>query len=430
MAGFIALEAEALLGDRPVRRYRLASGLGVILFADPSAPIVSYQTWFGVGSRHEQPGKTGIAHLFEHLLFGATETFAAGQLDRLIEESGGDTNAATWVDWTFYRCSVPATKLELCARIEADRMVRLILDEDALSREREVVIHERMQRVDDDIDGFLDENLCHLAHGAHPYGHPTIGWMDDIRAIALSDLRAFYRRYYAPNNATVVIAGDIDPARALDLVALLYADIPPSRIPGEDPAPPSEPSDPPQLTFARPIQAPRMAAGYLGVGQDHPDWPVLEVIAAILCGSPSSRLYRDAVVDRELCSGIMSGIAPFRDPALFRVDANLRRGVNVQSVLDVIDEHAERLARAPVDAAELDKVKSVLETNFWLELSSLDGKAEALGHFETTLGDFQRLWTVAERIGAVTSDDVMRAAGRYLVPANRRAAIAVPEAAS
>lgn len=430
MTGFIALEAEAYLGDRPVRRYRLASGLGVILFADPSAPIVSYQTWFGVGSRHEKPGRTGIAHLFEHLMFGPTKTFGAGQLDRLIEESGGDTNAATWVDWTFYRCSVPAPKIDLCARIESDRLVSLILDADALATEREVVIHERMQRVDDDVDGFLDEKLCRLAYGDHPYGHPTIGWMEDIRAIDVSDLHAFYRQYYAPNNATLVIAGDINEREVLELVGELYGDIPASQIPTEK-SPPSCPT-PPQavVSFPKPIPAPRMAVGFVGVGQDHPDWPVLDVIAAVLCGAPSARLYREAVIEHELCSEIVSGIAPFSRPALFRVDASLRRGVTAEAVLALLDAQCETLSREPLGNAELDKVKSVLETNFWLELSSLDGKAEAIGHFETTLGDFSRLWTLAERIRSVTAEDVMRVAATYLQPDKRRVAIAIPEAAS
>ena len=193
---------------------------------DPSAPVFAYQTWFAVGSRHEREGITGIAHLFEHLMFNQTETHPPGEFDRLIETAGGDTNAATWVDWTYYRDNLPKAELQLAVELEADRMAHLTLGETQVESEREVVANERRFRVEDDVDGFLNEELYKAAFTTHPYHWPTIGWMRDIEAISIDDCRAFYRTYYAPNNATVVLVGDVDEEAALELIDEHYGQDP------------------------------------------------------------------------------------------------------------------------------------------------------------------------------------------------------------
>jgi zinc protease len=215
------LDAEAPMASTGrsllVRRWRWPSGLVLLTAIDRSAPVLSYQTWFRVGSKHEQPGRTGMAHLFEHLMFNQTTTLAAGDFDRLIEQTGGDSNAATWVDWTYYRDTVPARDLALCVRLEADRMHNLVLEDGPLEAEREVVANERLQRVDDDVDGFLDEELYRLAFTRHPYRWPTIGWMEDIRGLKKPDVVRFYRTFYAPNNATVVVVGHFAQAELLAL---------------------------------------------------------------------------------------------------------------------------------------------------------------------------------------------------------------------
>ncbi len=181
------LVQEHAFGRRKLDKLVLQNGLTVIVLCDASAPVVSVHVWYRVGSRHERPGKTGIAHLFEHLMFNQTEHLAAGEFDRLMEAAGGDTNAATWVDWTFYRDSLPASQLDLALRLEADRMQYLTLDEHQVESEREVVANERRYRVDDDVEGFLGERLFALAFEGHPYGWPTIGWMEDIHALTIED---------------------------------------------------------------------------------------------------------------------------------------------------------------------------------------------------------------------------------------------------
>ncbi len=422
-----ALEVARPFGrDKEVKRYRLDSGLGLILLVDPAAPIVTYQTWFRVGSRHEMPGKTGIAHLFEHLMFNQTSSLSPGEFDVLIERTGGDNNAATWVDWTFYRDTVPSRDLELAVRLESDRMQNLMLEREQLESEREVVIHERMLRVEDDLDGFLDEKLMKLAYQVHPYHWPTIGWMEDIRDLSLSDIHAFYRTYYAPNNATIVIVGDVDEAETLGLVERYYGAISPSEIPPELGQEEPDQTAERRASFQKPIPAPRLFYGYKAPPQGHADWAAMDFIAELLAGSPSSRLYRRLVVEKELATSVDSGVLPFRDPGLFRLEINLVRGISAQQVEQELEAAIDRLKSGDVPDSELEKVKSGIETDFWSQLEHCDGKAEALGHYETTLGDFRALFEMADRLHAVTAADIARVAKSYLVPDKRTVVMVEP----
>jgi len=423
-----ALDAESPLGKALIaRRYRFSSGLKAILVRDPSAPIVSYQTWYSVGSRDEQPGATGMAHLFEHLMFNQTRSLEPGEFDRLIERTGGDSNAATWVDWTHYRSSVPSSHLELAVKLESDRMHNLVLEEKQIETEREVVMNERLERVEDDVDGFLDEELHRLAYTSHPYGWPTIGWMEDIRSLSPAAIREFYQRYYAPNNACLVIVGEFEERAALDLVDRYYGDIEPSQIPrpGGEPEPMQTAER--AADFAKPVAAPRLVAGYKGPGQTDPDWIAMELLSAVLALGPSSRLYRRLVIDRELASDVDCSIAPFRDPCLFRIGVNGARGVDVAAIVSEIDKILSELAESGVGDAELEKARSGTETGLWAELETADGKGEALGHYETTVGDFRELMTAAKRVQSLDAGAVSAAAARYLTPSARSIVMALPE---
>jgi zinc protease len=421
------LSAEARLGETStIRRYVWPSGLRVVLLSDPSAPVFSYQTWFRVGSRHEQPGQTGMAHFFEHLMFGETETFPTGEFDRRIEETGGDNNAATWNDWTFYRTSLPAKDLELAARLESDRMQRLVLESEQIETERDVIISERKERVEDDVDGFLDEQLSALAFTQHPYRWPTIGWMEDIRALDKAAIQRFYRTYYAPNNATIVVVGAMAEDHVLDVIARHYGHIPPASLPVETPVVEPEQVEERRKDFAKPVTAERLLMSYRVPGQGHPDWAVTEFIASILCGGPSSRLYRRLIVDTEIATSVSCGVPPFRDPCLFRFAVNLTREHGADEAIREIDAILSDLMTRPVDQDELMKVKNCVETDFWSSLEDCDGKAEALGHYESTLGDFRQLFRTAERLAAVSAGDVQRAAATYFQPGRRSIVVARP----
>ncbi len=410
-----------------VRRHRLHNGLTLLLLADSAAPIVSYQTWYAVGSRHERIGATGMAHLFEHLMFNQTTTRPPGVFDRLIEETGGDTNAATWVDWTYYRDTVPARDLAMVVELEADRMANLLLEIPQLESEREVVANERMQRVDDDIDGFADEELARLAFTVHPYRWPTIGWMEDIRAMGLDEVRRFYRTFYAPNNAALVVVGDVVEADLLALVERHYGHLAAADVPlGPHELEPAQERER-RVRFAKPTAAARLVQGYRAVAMGDPDWPVLSFAAALLSAGPSSRLYRRLVAEKEIATTVECDVSPFRDPALFRISVLLTRDHTPEEAEAEVADILADLAAHPIDADELDKVRSVVETDFWSDLEGVDGRAEALGHYQTVLGDFRRLFATAAALAEVSAEDLRRAIAHYLVPERRSVVIVDPD---
>ena len=409
-----------------VEKHRLDNGLVVLFLADRSAPVVAYHTWLRVGSRHERPGATGIAHLFEHLMFNQTEALAAGEFDRRMEALGGESNAATWVDWTYYKDSAPAAALPVIVEMEAERMQHLVLEPGPVEAEREVVLNERRQRVDDDVEGTMGEEVYRLAFTRHPYGHPTIGWRDDIAAISIADARAFYETFYAPNNATLVLVGDFAPDAALDLVAGAYGRMAPAEI-----VAPEIPEEPPQLgerreKLVKPVAADRAVFAYKAPAQQHPDWIPLLVLNEVLVGGPSSRLHRELVVAREVASSVQGALAPFSDPGLYELFASMKRGSPAAVAEEVIGLALERLRREPPPEADLAAARNRLETEHWSDLETADGKAEALGHHETTAGDCVRLFDVARRVEAVTGEDVLRVARRYLVDEARTVVVVEP----
>jgi len=423
------LEAEAPVGrGMTARRFRLSNGLGLIAAVDKRAPIVALQTWFRVGSRHERPGATGMAHLFEHLMFGQTESLPPGEFDRLVERTGGESNAATWVDWTYYKLSLPARDLALGIKLEAERMQHLVLEHDPVESERDVVTNERRERVEDDVDGWLDEQLMAHAFTEHPYRWPTIGWMEDIRALALPDIRAFYRTWYAPNNATIVCVGDFDETELRELISQYYGHIPAAPTPTIAKQVEPEQNRERIVRAPKPIATDRLLVGYKAPGQDDPDWAALEIVSTLLAGCPSARLYRKLVIEQEAASSVDAQLTPFRDPSLLRLAITTARGHSADEVIASVDRELAALIENPPQAAEVEKAKALAETDFWSALADVDGKAEALGHYETALGDFRRLTSLAERLTAVTTADVAHAVRKFLVPTARTIVIAEPEA--
>ncbi len=421
------LEAEAPLGrSMTVRRYRLPNGLRLLASIDRAAPIVAVQTWFGVGSRHERPGATGLAHLFEHLMFGQTEKLGPGEFDRLVERTGGESNAATWVDWTYYRLTVPTRDLPLALDLEAQRMSKLVLAEAPIEAEREVVMNERRERVEDDVDGSLDEQLMVLAFERHPYRWPTIGWMDDIRRVTIDEIRAFYRTWYAPNNACLVVVGDFDEAELLRLTDEAYGDLPPAELPVE----PSQ-DEPPQreqrlVRLPKPIATHRLLVGYKAPSLAEPEWLPLDIAATILAGCSSARLQRRLVIREEVASSVDAQLTPFRDPSLLRIAITCARGHDADEVMRILDEELAAMQVDPPSELEVEKAKAVAETDLWSALVDVDGKAEALGHHEIVLGDFRTLASRTDALAHVTPADVARAIRAYLRADQRTVVIAEP----
>lgn len=413
-------------GDASVQRYVLGNGLTVLLLVDKTAPVVSYATWFRVGSRHERPGKTGLAHFFEHLMFNETEHLKAGEFDRKLEESGAESNAATWFDWTFYYESLPKDRLGLVIKLESDRMAHLVLREPQVKSEREVVTNERRYRVEDDVEGAADEELYKLAFTVHPYHWPTIGWMKDIEGYTPEDCQAFYRTFYAPNNATVVVVGDFSEKGVMAKIEAAYGALPRANVPAEDTFP-----EPPQLeerrvTLTKPTPTEKLLIGYHGPALGDADHAVLSVLSEILFGGRASRLYRKLVIEKELVTDLRGWVSTFRDPGLFQMSFSMREGKKAAEVLAVLAEELERVKSEVVTTDEIERAIARTELSSLQGLETTAGKAEQIGFYETVLGDPAGAFRRLDAIRRVRPADVRTAARKTLVDRARTVVHVVP----
>jgi zinc protease len=414
-------------GSETVHRWTLGNGLTVLVLVDDSAPVACYHTWFRVGSRHERPGKTGLAHLFEHLMFNETENLGAGTFDRKLEENGAETNAATWVDWTYYYESLPAERIKLAIKLEAERMARLVLREPQVASEKEVVANERRYRVDDDVEGSANELLYKTAFSKHPYHWPTIGWMEDIQGFTPDDCVAFYRTYYAPNNATVVVVGDVRERDVLLAIRDAYGAIPAQIIPPEDIVP-----EPPQLErreteVRQPTATEKLLVAFKGPALGDADHAVATVLNEVLFGGRSSRLYRGLVVDGELATDIRGWVSTFRDPGLFECWATARGEHTTREMQAVIDAAFARVRADVVTDDELARAKARLELSLLQQLETIPGKAEQIGFFETVLGDPSHAFRRVEAFRRSTTSDLRRVARRYLLESASTIVRVLPE---
>jgi zinc protease len=410
-----------------VRSYRLGNGLEVLLLVDHHAPVIAYHTWFHVGSRDEEVGKTGLAHFFEHLMFNETTSLAAGEFDRVFEENGAETNAATWTDWTYYHESIPASKIGLAVKLESDRMHNLVLRDKQVGSEREVVANERRYRIDDDVEGSVSELLYKTAFTTHPYRWPTIGWMADIEAYTPADCERFYRMYYAPNNASVIVVGDLDEAGTLKLIQDGYGGLAASTITRKN-----RPSEPTQTAERRvevkkPTATEKVMIGYQSPALDDADHVALTVLNEVLFGGRASRVYRALVQQTEIASDLRGWVATFGDPGLYEMYLTARGTHTAVELLTALDAELGKLRDHGVTEAELARAKSRLELGFLQGLETASGKAEQIGFYKTTLGDPAKAFERLEAYRSVSAADIARAAKSYLVSERRSVVVVLPD---
>jgi zinc protease len=410
-----------------VERFALGNGLRVLLLEDHAAPVVCLQTWLGVGSRHEQPGKTGLAHLFEHLMFGETEEVSHGAFDRLLEEAGAETNAATFLDWTYYHTNLPKDALPLAMKLEAGRIARLLLRDPQVSSEKEVVANERRQRVEDDVDGSVSELLYREAFKEHGYGWPTIGWMADIQGFTTDDCVSFYKTYYAPNNAALVVVGDVTARDVLRLAQEHYGVLQPSSIPVEDVQPEPPQTEERRVRVEKPTPTQKVAVGYKGPALGDFDHAPLVLLNEILFGGRSSRVHRALVQEQEIASEVRGWVGAFRDPALYDVFLSARGAHTVEELVASLDSILAEVRRQPVSQGELDRAKARLELGTLQGLETVGGKAEQIGFYETVLGDPAALFEKLSAYRRASVGDLLRVARRYLVETARTVIEVIPD---
>lgn len=418
----------SLVGEPPlVHRFRLANGLLLLLLVDKSAPVVSYFTWFRVGSRHEKPGKTGLAHFFEHLMFNEAEGLPAGEFDRKLEENGAESNAATWLDWTYYYESLPKDRFGLAVKLESARMAKLILREPQVTSEKEVVTNERRMRVDDDVEGAANELLYKTAFTVHPYHWPTIGWMEDIQKYNPEDCAEFYRTYYAPNNATVVVVGDVKEKDVLLKIRDGYGAIPSAVMPDEDTQPEPPQLEPRVLKIEKPTSTEKILLGWHGPALGDSAHAALSVLNEVLFGGRASRMFRELITKRELCTDVRGWVGTFRDPGLYEMFFTVRRDKSSAELLDVVTEMITKVTTDVVEERELARAKARMELSMLQGLDTAAGKAEQIGFYDTMLGDPAAAFRRLEAYRRVTAGELRTAARRFLVPRGRNMIHVVPD---
>jgi len=414
----------------PHQLHRLANGLRVVLHEDHHLPLVAVNLWYHVGSKNERPGRTGLAHLFEHMLFQGSAHVGTNDHFRLVQQVGGVANGSTWYDRTNYYETLPAPALDLGLWLEADRMGFLLeaLTEEKLANQRQVVINERRQRVDNQPYGRALERLHELLYPeGHPYRWPVIGYLDDIAAATLDDVRQFFSTHYVPANAVLTLAGDFDPAAALERVARWFGDLPAA----PRPAPVAAPADPPSAGERRAelpdeVRLPRVYLGFRAPAYGAPDWYAGSMLAAALASGKSSVLYQDLVYRRQIAQEVGVYLYPTELEATLIVVATAKPGVEAAEIERALDDHLARAAAAPPDGADLERARNQVLTNAYEQLESVEGKADLLSHYTTHFDDPGRLGSELETYHSLAPEDLRSFAARHLADDRRAVVTVVP----
>lgn len=421
-------EAEGPLENLVIQRHTLSNGLRVVLNPDPKVPTVAIAVYYDVGSRNEERGRSGFAHLFEHMMFQGSENVGKGEHFSLIMNRGGSMNGTTSVDRTNYFETLPSNELALGLWLEADRMRSLAVTEENFENQRQVVMEEYRQSYQNQPYSLSFLRINELAYGDYwPYAHSTIGDLQDLQNAPLSAVQEFFDRYYAPNNAVVSISGDFDPEEAMQLVRRYFGDIPSREVPPYEPgslAPQtSERVDAMQDPLA---ELPAFHLAYHVPPMREADHYALEMLGLILGDGESSRLYQELVKERELVQSIFVGTDDRRGPDLFSVWAIVANGHTPEEVRPHIYRAIERVAREGVTPRELEKAQNRVRSSFIFGLQSNLQRARQLAEFETYWGNAELIRGELDRYLAVTNDDIRRVAGQYFAPTNRTVLDVVP----
>lgn len=410
----------------------LANGLKIVVWPDHDIPNANYYTFYKVGSRNEHAGITGLAHFFEHMMFNGTTTRKPGEFDRTMEAAGGSNNASTSSDLTIYTDWFPSSAMETIFDLEGDRMANLSFDPKVVETERGVVYSERRSSVDNNNFGTLMEQMQATAFTAHPYQIPTIGWPSDIEHWKLDDLKQFFKTYYAPNNAVLVITGDVEPAQVFAMADKYLAPL--AKQPEPTPITTLEPEQQGErrLVVERAdAQSPIVAyAFHSGMGAGDKRFPALELLTTILSQGESSRL-NQRLVEREQVAVNAGAFAEAGfDPGLLWVYAMLPPGGDAARVEALLDDELGKVARDGVTAAELEKARNLQLSEFWRGMATINGKARALGTYEVFNGDYHKLFDAPAAYDAVSAADVQALAKQILRVQNRTTGLLKPVASA
>ena len=415
-----------------IEQSELANGLVVCLSPNRSIPIVAVSLWYGVGSADEAPGRTGLAHLFEHLMFQGSLNVRKGEHFALIQSAGGRANAATGIDRTFYEERLPSHQLELALWLEAERLAHLLagLDQANLDNQRDVVRNERRLRIDNAPYGDAEELLQSLVYPAvHPYAHEVIGSMEDLAAATLEDVHRFFETHYSPSNAVLAIAGDVDSASAMGLIERHFGGLPrgPASPPRNIPDEALPRIGPVSQRVERRVSLPRLYLSYPTPPLGHQAWDASEVVADLLGRGRASRLY-NALVRTERAQKVSTWTYPLvGDPARLTIEVTARVTGNLEEIAAAVLDEVERLSDAGPSESELDRARLLRRTEHAADMERTQQKADRMGMYASLLGTPERADQELARYEAVSRDQVRDFVSSFLIPDRRVQLSYVPQ---
>jgi zinc protease len=420
----LALRPSAQPINRPPKFHytmeRLSNGLQVVYLEDHSTPIVHAEIWYHVGSKNEKPGRTGFAHLFEHMMFKGSKNVEPEGHPSYISSLGGQSNAFTNEDSTVFWQTFPAQYLPLVLWLEADRMASLRIDEDVFRTEREVVKEERRMRIENQPYGRLNEIIYNHAFTVHPYKHPTIGSMKDLEAASIEDVREFFRTYYVPSNATLVLVGDFDTKEAHGLVTQYLGRVPKAahEVPRDIPKEPPQ-TEEKRLTIEESWELPAVVVAHHITYDGHPDSYPLHIASKVLSDGQSSRIYKSLVYDKQLALAAFGGGNIIEHPNLFFAVAIVHPTKSPDETIDALIAELDRLRNEPISAAELQQAKNQFARDYIFSRESNKDKASHLGHAVVIHDDVTTADGEFDIFMNITTEDVQRVAKTYFTPENR-----------
>ncbi|MDH5444322.1 MAG: insulinase family protein [Gammaproteobacteria bacterium] len=415
-----------------VHEYKLRNGLKLLIKEDHRAPVVVAQIWYKVGSSYEHNGITGVSHVLEHMMFKGSEKFEPGEFSKIIAANGGRDNAFTAKDYTAYFQQLEASRLAISFEMEADRMRNLTLPLEEFKKEVEVVMEERRMRTEDKPRSKTYEQFYAAAFTSNPYGQPIVGWMNDLKNMQVDDLQNWYEKWYAPNNATLVVVGDVNPKEVYKLAQRHYGNLKPSyNIKPLKPRQEPKQNGPRYVKVKAPARLPYVLMGYKVpvIKTAEQEWEpyALEVLSGVLSSGASSRFDKKLLREKQIVAQASSGYSLYaRQSELFVLDATPAAGKTVQQVIDAIKDELELLKTTSVSQQELDRIKAQVVASKVYEKDSLFYQAMQLGTLETVGLGWQRMDEYADKVRAVTAEQVMQVAKKYFIENSLTVAELVP----
>jgi zinc protease len=423
---FLFISIPVTVCGSDIKEYKLKNGLKVIIIEEHKAPVATFQIWYRVGLRNEPAGKSGMSHLLEHMMFKGTSMYGPSVLTKLVQKNGGTDNAHTTKDHTAYFEIVPSDRIMLPVELEADRMKNLILDSKDVLSERSVVMEERRLRYEDDPQSSLFEEVVAAAFKVHPYQRPVIGWMSEIKSIEREDLCSYYKTYYSPGNAVIIIVGDINPDEMMKKVREHFEALPSEPVEKQMPSVEPEQKGERRVTLKREAELPFIILAYHTPNFPDDDNYALDVLALILSGGKSTRLYQSLVYEKKVALSASADYSSFNmDPYLFYFFASAAPGKDIKDLEEALFTEAEKIKKEQPSEREVQKAKNKIEASFIMEQDSIYMQAMKYGMFEM-LGDWRLIDKYIEGIRKVTAEDVMNVARKYLKEENRTVGILIP----